>query len=286
MLRHTIQSVAKRHVVRRSYAAATSAKKRALAKSQVAGTGAADGSAPSKAEAATPPPPAAAAPPPPPASSSEASTMIPVAILGVAAAGGAAYYLDLLPRLNQPEIVGEEVVVVEEKEVAVTAEEQPKEAPKKEETAAASTVAKDDATVSKEPAKKEAGTKTGSRVTTVQIPTKTGPPAKVSAPKAHPAQGNRVAMTPPPSKEASAAEAAKELEAANLEETSATLAKAHQTLRADFDQSLFADLDSLSNEQLKIRVVQLATEMEERTKWEAVRLKEFLAMKEKETGEK
>jgi hypothetical protein len=33
-------------------------------------------------------------------------------------------------------------------------------------------------------------------------------------------------------------------------------------------------------------VVQLASEMNERAKWEAVRLKEFLAMKEKEVGEK
>jgi mitofilin len=245
-----------------------------LAKSQLAGsTDAAD-------KATITPP----SPPPPAASRSESSSLVPVAILSLAALGGTAYYFDLFNLTQQ----GEDIIVVEEVEKAVK-EEEPVA---KEETAKTPSVTKDASgkadekvtalTVSKEPAK--AG---GSRVTSVQVPTKTtSTPAKAPSPKAHPAKGNRVAMAPPPSKEASAVEAAKELEVASLEETSATLAKARQSLRADIDQSLFADLDSLSTEQLKIRVVQLATEMEERTKWEAVRLKEFLAMKEKETAEK
>lgn len=44
------------------------------------------------------------------------------------------------------------------------------------------------------------------------------------------------------------------------------------------------DLDALSEGQLKGRVVQLATELRDRTKWEALRLKEFLAMKEQEVS--
>lgn len=63
------------------------------------------------------------------------------------------------------------------------------------------------------------------------------------------------------------------------------LAVAHKKLRANLNETFLADLDSLSLGELKIRVVQLVSEMEERTKWEAVRLKEFLSMKEKEVAE-
>eukprot|EP00559_Dactyliosolen_fragilissimus_P006348 CAMPEP_0184856316 /NCGR_PEP_ID=MMETSP0580-20130426/1510_1 /TAXON_ID=1118495 /ORGANISM="Dactyliosolen fragilissimus" /LENGTH=668 /DNA_ID=CAMNT_0027351291 /DNA_START=215 /DNA_END=2221 /DNA_ORIENTATION=+ len=52
------------------------------------------------------------------------------------------------------------------------------------------------------------------------------------------------------------------------------------------DSTLLADLDKLNDAQLKVRLVQLASEMEHRSKWEAVRLKEFLAMKEREVSEK
>ena len=62
--------------------------------------------------------------------------------------------------------------------------------------------------------------------------------------------------------------------------------ESHQSLWSAMDASFFSDLDSLSNAQLKARVAQLAAEMKDRTKWEAVRLKEFLAMKEKETADK
>ena len=275
MLRSTIQCVALRHAVRRNNAAATSAKKRALAKSQLAGSSGGGGGGEPK---SSPPPPSATA------ASSETSSMITVAIVGLAAAGGAAWYLDLLPRVNQPEVEGEVVVVesVEESVPAPTEKQPVAKGEAKKESATASVASKEpDDTLT---AKPDAAT---SRVSAIQVPTQSRPPAKIPPPPSHPVQGNRVAISPPlPSKEASASEAAKELESASLEETSATLARAHQMLRADLDQSLFQDLHSLSSEQLKIRVVQLATELEERTKWEAVRLKEFLAMKEKETSEK
>jgi len=64
------------------------------------------------------------------------------------------------------------------------------------------------------------------------------------------------------------------------------LTKAHAAIRANLDETLFKDLDSLTYSQLRIRVVQLSSEMQERTKWEAVRLREFLAMKEKESEER
>lgn len=94
------------------------------------------------------------------------------------------------------------------------------------------------------------------------------------------------AVVPPPEPvHASVEDATRELQLAQTDESSATLQKAHRALRASIDESLYSDLESLSVAELKIRIVQLGTEMTERTKWEAVRLKEFLAMKEKEVGE-
>ena len=42
----------------------------------------------------------------------------------------------------------------------------------------------------------------------------------------------------------------------------------------------------MTKSQLKVRLVQMARDLEERTKWEAVRLQEFLSMKEKEVEDK
>eukprot|EP00584_Thalassiosira_punctigera_P001672 CAMPEP_0172538634 /NCGR_PEP_ID=MMETSP1067-20121228/9990_1 /TAXON_ID=265564 ORGANISM="Thalassiosira punctigera, Strain Tpunct2005C2" /NCGR_SAMPLE_ID=MMETSP1067 /ASSEMBLY_ACC=CAM_ASM_000444 /LENGTH=652 /DNA_ID=CAMNT_0013324175 /DNA_START=129 /DNA_END=2087 /DNA_ORIENTATION=- len=83
-----------------------------------------------------------------------------------------------------------------------------------------------------------------------------------------------------------AANAMSELQSTTSLENSQTLAAAKAALRSDLDESYFADLESLSPGELRVRIVQLATEMSDRTKWEAVRLKEFLAMKEKEVGDK
>ena len=84
----------------------------------------------------------------------------------------------------------------------------------------------------------------------------------------------------------SATQALLELRSQIATESSQTLQVAHAALRSDLDQEYFQDLEDLSEKELRVRVVQLATEMSDRTKWEAVRLKEFLAMKEKEVGEK
>ena len=92
-------------------------------------------------------------------------------------------------------------------------------------------------------------------------------------------------VLPPEPVHASVEDATRELQSARIDESSATLQKAHQALRASIDESLYSDLDNLSVSELKIRIIQLGTEMMERTKWEAVRLKEFLAMKEKEVAE-
>ena len=69
------------------------------------------------------------------------------------------------------------------------------------------------------------------------------------------------------------------------QETSVALKEARKELAklATLDA---AELDGMTETELKIRLVQLAKDLEERTKWEAVRLKEFLAMKEKEVEDK
>jgi len=46
------------------------------------------------------------------------------------------------------------------------------------------------------------------------------------------------------------------------------------------------ELDSMTSSQLKVRLVQMAKDLEERTKWEAVRLQEFLSIKEKEVEDR
>lgn len=82
-----------------------------------------------------------------------------------------------------------------------------------------------------------------------------------------------------------ASAAISELQTNTTLQNSKTLAAANAALRSDLDKQYFGDLDTLTPSELRTRVVQLATEMSDRTKWEAVRLKEFLSMKEKEVGD-
>eukprot|EP00804_Cyclotella_cryptica_P012891 CCRYP_002247-RB/>CCRYP_002247-RB protein AED:0.19 eAED:0.19 QI:94/1/1/1/0.5/0.33/3/245/620 len=84
----------------------------------------------------------------------------------------------------------------------------------------------------------------------------------------------------------SSASAISELQSKARAETSSALATAQANLRTDLDQTFLSDLDSLSPSQLRIRIVQLVAEMTDRTKWEAIRIQEFLSLKEKEVGEK
>ncbi|KAL7536891.1 hypothetical protein ACHAXR_007461 [Thalassiosira sp. AJA248-18] len=98
-------------------------------------------------------------------------------------------------------------------------------------------------------------------------------------------ESNEITQTDPMSALTTAANAMSELQSTNSLEHSKTLTAAKAALRSDLDAEYFNDLDKLSDSELRIRVVQLATEMSDRTKWEAIRLKEFLAMKEKEVGD-
>ena len=87
--------------------------------------------------------------------------------------------------------------------------------------------------------------------------------------------------TPKPSIDA----ALQELRGQLSQESSITLQEAREEL-AKLSSLDAKELDSLSPTQLKIRIIQLSKDLEDRTKWEAVRLKEFLAMKEQEVQNK
>ena len=66
----------------------------------------------------------------------------------------------------------------------------------------------------------------------------------------------------------------------------AALRAARASLRSDLDGAYLGDLEALSVAELRVRVVRMAAEVEERARWEALRTKEFLSMKEKETSDK
>jgi mitofilin len=83
-------------------------------------------------------------------------------------------------------------------------------------------------------------------------------------------------------------EAQKELRSSSVHNNNIDneLSQAHTLLTTALDEKFMKELEGLTIHDLKMRIVQLASEMNDRTRWEAVRLREFLAMKEKEIGEK
>ena len=109
--------------------------------------------------------------------------------------------------------------------------------------------------------------------------------AREAASKATQFNENNETRTDPMEAVTTAANAMAELQSAASLENSQTLKAAKAELQANLDSEYLSNLESLSESELRVRVVQLATEMSDRTKWEAVRLKEFLSMKEKEVGD-
>ena len=280
MLRQALAANSRSSVCRRWLTAAKGFKgsKRGLNPDQLGGgTTAASTSKPTSPTPAvppTPPPPVAAAKPPLDGGGGN-SSLLPLGVVGALALGGAAYYYYGTTKEPEAAMVKQETSAAKALEVESTPTE-------KEE--------------SKEVKAVSAETPTGNRVLSIAMPPKmknsgaSSPPAPLS----HPDGGNRVLMVARSSTPATAAvedvsqtqAAVQALKDSSTEEATAALVESHQSLWSAMDASFFADLDSLSNSQLKARIVQLAAEMKDRTKWEAVRLKEFLAMKEKETADK
>ena len=152
--------------------------------------------------------------------------------------------------------------------------------------------------------------KTGpNRVTQIDMPAemmnKTVAPL-TTAGISHPANGNRVAMDivpPKPAKKEKSKKKKKDAKKESLGDTSLTneaiqqlqfsantaaaksMIQSHQSLWSALDASFFDDLEDLSKAELKSRIVKLVAELKQRTQWEAVRLKEFMAMKEKEVAQ-
>jgi len=248
-------------------AVATSAEKRALNVNQLKGA---------ETEKAAPPTP------PPPAQGGDSSLPFILGGLALVGVGAAAYSNGAIPGLKpHPE--------------AVAAKETPKEAGEKAPAAAvvvAEKIKEESVSVVKETASSAPVEPSGNRVVTISLPKGTrrsGSPAGTIT--EHRVGGNRVSMppkmnqevvgTPEPSIDA----ALQELRGQLSQESSITLQEARQEL-AKLSSLDAKELDSLSPSQLKIRIIQLSKDLEDRTKWEAVRLKEFLAMKEQEVQHK
>ena len=261
--------------MKRWMTAAMSGKKRALSEQQLQGKGASTPAAATTtvADTTAPPPPSDASPPS--ASGGGGGSMLPLAVLGLAGLGGAAYYYSI-----SQEAADE--VVPESTPGEVKQETQPEAVSE----AASSSPAEGETTPVVE-------TKAlGNRVGVVQIPSKMkNKSAAAVVPPSHPKKGHRVTMSIkkespklPVDDPSLTKNAIAELRDSQTEQAAKALLESHQSVWSVMDAAYFQDLDSLSPAQLKARVVQLATEMKDRTKWEAVRLKEFLAMKEKETA--
>lgn len=264
---------------RRWYAAATSAQKRALDKAQLEGQGK-DSSKPDS-PSSTPPTGAAA-----PGGSDGGDNTMPIAI-GVAAlvaAGGGAYYYfgkekQPAKKPASPEKKEKEEKKEEKKEKKKEEKKEPPRSAVQKEPSEPTSVKADDGS---------------NRVIQIKLPLnegKRGDPSDMPA-VSHPAGGNRVtglpqsAMIAPVSTTVSVKDSLKELQASIEKETSEVAKRANEEAMRSFDTSLFDGLDDLDREQLKARALKLASEMHERTRWEALRLKEFLTLKEKEVADK
>ena len=299
--------------------AATSAQKRALTKEQVSGTKPSStgggSNAPSKSSSSG----NAGG-----GSDGGGSSSSPLmALVGAAAVGGGAYYMDLIPGMSKEEESSTPKVVEKEVKKVVTPTPAPAvqkvEEKKKEKVVPKKVVEKEVKSVvtnEKPPEKKmapETPTKPElNRVINVQVPPKNGRVSEALPPTEHTADGNRVSVeafkkvylkdtvvlnqattnpttpvpTPVSPTAAMANEAMDELKPKQMSAVDEQMAKEQAMIRVTADETYLKDLDSLSESQLRVRVVQLVSEISDRTKWEAVRLKEFLTMKEKEVGEK
>lgn len=104
-------------------------------------------------------------------------------------------------------------------------------------------------------------------------------PTPESAPVSEPVSEPAISTT-------TAVEAAKELQSSSFVDSASDIHKAILLLRKDLDQSYLDDLDKLSNTELKIRLIRMVNDMSDRGRFEAVRLKEMLELKEKEIADK
>jgi uncharacterized small protein (DUF1192 family) len=278
----------------------TSAQKRALKKDQIGAS----------TESKTAKPPTKTATPPPTGGSSSGGggggTPLPILAGLAAAAVGGAYYMDLIPKDIKDMIpstsdgdgkANAEVEVKKEEKAVESTPESVATPDVKSESVAPAPVKEVE-----EPKEESQSISGGNRVVQISLGGAAGRTSDPVPVVEHPSGGNRVpvafgvvsaaASTPTTATTekvaTDAAEAQKELTSSPLGESEIDqeLAKAHAVMKSSVDETYLKDLENLSVSELRIRIVQLSSEMNERTKWEAVRLREFLGMKEKEVGEK
>mmetsp|Transcript_3659 Transcript_3659/g.8835 ORF Transcript_3659/g.8835 Transcript_3659/m.8835 type:complete len:643 (-) Transcript_3659:125-2053(-) len=282
---------------RRSFAAAaTSREKRALTEQQVKGTG---GGTARTTKASTPPPP----PTTPPASSGGGGggggSMVPMlAVLAVAGGGGAAYYFDVFGGSSSPS--GDEskqqkeeekrqkknpVTVVEADVVETTKDDGTvqEEVVVTEETVSGGEL-KDAAAVVVSTEQEAEVVEQAAPVVVVEEP-KTESPAPVTTTAAAAVASEPAPLSSSSLDESKIMETLNELKAQLDAKTDKALTEAHREL-AKLSTLDMDDLESMTPTQLKVRLVQMAKDMDEQAKWEAVRLQEFLALKEREVEDK
>lgn len=276
----------------------TSAQKRALQKEQISPL---EKTSKPPTKTVSPPPPTASVPP----SSSSSGNFLP-AVVGLIAVGvGGAYAMGIIP----PDVLAALPGGKKDEEPNQSEKKVPKDETK---------VDKPDVLVD---AEKTTTAATGNRVLNIHAPSTQGRRSDPIAVPPHAMDGNRVSVKKfseyyggSPAEETDSKEAvagsenenvgksdpAKEITTAMISEAQKELKssgfgnnsidqeveKTYQMSKGTIDEAFLKDLEGLTMNELKIRIVQLASEMNDRTKWEAVRLREFLAMKEKEIAEK
>jgi hypothetical protein len=291
----------------------TSKQKRSLQESQIHGETTTSKTAGAAAVPPRPPvPPPSRTPTAVPKSSSGgggSSTAVPIAIaLGVGAVG--AFYYYYTTTLVKSPVESAEKSIDKEASTSQKSTVDPKTTtPAKDVVKTSTSKSKDDspssaAAVPKQQPPKEgdatAGTTTtGNRVAqipasskmrnTVAVPVSSGTDPVTAGEPDHPAAGHRVSTLVPEQKkpdpiETSVTDAAI---AALQRETSVITARALVESHSTLALTTIQELDEMKEVPvLKAKILQLSSELQDRTKWEAVRLKEFLVMKEKEVAEK
>jgi hypothetical protein len=266
---------------RRSYAAAAAAAtnrtKRALNEQQLQG-------AP---KPPTPSPPtgstAAAAPPSGNDGGGGSGTTLAMVAVLAAVGGGAAYYFDMFPGMAREPKQEEPVTVVEADVVTTTKDDG---TVKEELVITEQTVSEGEvkdaaviAAVDETPEKEDEEPKLEPSET---VATDIKEAETVTGTTTEPAVAAQVAAA---FEESKIMETLRELKAQLNAKTDKALTEAHREL-AKLSSLDMNDLETMTDTQLKVRLVQMAKDMEDQAKWEAVRLQEFLALKEREVEDK
>jgi len=127
--------------------------------------------------------------------------------------------------------------------------------------------------------KKEAAKPAPTPAPVVKIEVKKPPPANVAtdAPSTVP----DISAT-----HAGITQQAQAIRLSSISDSVAELNVVSSAMKKELDETILKDINSLDASELRYRIIQLAAEMKERTKWEALRLREFLGQAEKNAADK